>query len=53
MCRHDFNIRMGVWNALSGALAEAHTIVSFKRLSGRHMDMQGTGGYGSRAGTGD
>lgn len=36
-----------VWNALPGVVAEADTIVAFRRLSDRHIEVQG---YGSCTG---
>lgn len=44
---------MGAWNALHSVVVEAETIVVFKRIFDRHMNMQGMGEYRSCAGRGD
>lgn len=38
------------WNVLPGVMVEADMIVVVKRCLHRHMDMQGTEGYGFSTG---
>lgn len=40
---------LGAWNALPGLVVERDTIMLFKQLLNRHVDMQGMDGYELRS----